>query len=843
MYVVKRGNRGYEPVQFDKITKRIQGLCNDLESVNALLIAKETIQKLYNMMQTRELDYISANIAESYKLVHPNYSKLAARLLISNLHKSTPNSFSECMKNIQSKLNIFNNRAIEFINTNAKQINKMIEYKRDYELEYFGFKVLEKSYLYKHKDTIIDRPQYMYMRVAISLYLNTTFSTNDSALKNIKKTYDLLSLKYYTHATPTLFNACTKHEQMSSCFLLGTNDSIEGIMKTISDVSFISKRAGGIGIHMHNIRPKGSLIKSTNGKSSGLIPQLKIYNECSRTWNQGGKRNGAFAIYLEPWHADILDFLELKLQNGAETERARDLFYSLWIPDLFMERVNNNKMWSLFSENEALGLSDVYDGMLICTECNYCDNINYKRFQIKFKDFLKQHKLQSSLLTKNKCNKCSFVEKNMFSLLYEFYEKVLNPKQILARDIINKIITTQRESGTPYTVFKDHVNRMSNQSNIGTIKSSNLCSEIVEWSDDKSYATCTLASINLQQYITKKKKITFDFDKLISVVKHIVCCLDIIVDNNNYPVKECESNAYDYRPIGIGVQGLADVFARFRIPFDSKEAAKLDKKIFETIYYTALTQSCELAKNKSPYTKFDGSPLSKGQFHFDLWLKNQKQLNYPCEIKTLDNLLCGDYNWNELRANIKQFGVRNSLLVALMPTVSTSQIMGNNESFEPFSTNIYTKTTLSGKFTICNSHMINHLNELNKWNTKIKDNIIQNEGSLKGTDLPKEIRDIYKTTWEIKQLELMKRASIRNAFVDQSQSLNIHIKNNSSAVLRAIMINAWKLGLKTGSYYIRTRTASKALKTTITYSNESEQVYSFKKIKFNDSNECTMCSS
>jgi len=864
MRVQKRGARGLEEVRFDKITDRIRNLCKDLNKVvDPTRIAQATIKNLFDGITTEELDKISAKIAESCKLIHPEYSTLAARILISNLHKTTPRRFSECMDKIGKNLDIKSERHYAFIAENAAALDNMIIDSNDYSFDYFGYKTLENAYLVKipnevtgpdglpvyvdrdgntvptniisrtkdgrpvirnengtivrmltvkMQDMVVDRPQYVWMRVAIAIYMDS----GENALENIKQCYKALSRMEFTHATPTLFNSCSKVQQLNSCFLLGTADSIEEIMRTLSNASFISKWAGGIGIHMHNIRCKESRINGTNGKSSGLPKQLKMYNEAARCWDQGGKRLGAIAAYLEPWHGDILEFLKMKLQQGAETERARDLFYALWVPDLFVKRAAEDSDWSLFSEDTAPGLSDVYDGMEICSKCEYCANINYAKFIHEHgKDELSAPEL------KERQKSCSheFVARNMFTELYTRYEEEGRAvKVIKARDVLDAMCDVQRESGTPYVCFKDHVNRQTNQKNIGTIKSSNLCAEIMEWSSNNSYACCTLASINLKKFLDADGKI--NHKKLHETVRLVARNLDIIIDVNSYPVDECKQNSQDYRPIGIGIQALADVFAIKRIPFLSAEAARDDIEIAETIYHAALTESMERARTHGKYSAFDGSPASRGELAFDLWLENQRQIGGFKEVP-----LSGRYDWDALKAEIMTHGLRNSLLVALMPTVSTSQIMGNNESFEPFTSNIYTKGTLAGKFTVSNNAMIKHLIELGLWSEELKNKIVNNDGSLTGIEeIPVNIQEIYKTVWEMKQTELMKRAAIRSAFVDQSQSLNIHLTDNSNAILRGVFFAGHRFGLKSGNYYIRTRAGFKPMRNNIAATKQVETV-------------------
>lgn len=808
MKVQKRDSR-FEDVAFDKITRRISILCNGLSpSIDPSVIAYSTIKKMYDGISTAEIDTISARDAEDNKLVHPDFSILAARILVSNLHKLTCDTFSDCMQTVHEAIAIFSEEHIRFIRKHASDLNRMIRIDADYDFDYFGFKTLENNYLLKIpvegqrlKMRVCDRPQYMFMRVAIAIHMD---AQDDGCLKDIQETYSLLSHMMFTHATPTLFNACNKTQQLNSCFLLGTHDSIEGIMQNLSDSAFISKYAGGIGIHMHNIRSRDQLIHGTNGRSTGLVPQLKIYNETARTFNQGGKRMGAFAVYLEPWHGDIMRFLQMKLAQGADSERARDLFYALWVPDLFMQRAEAGASWTLFSEDEAPGLSSLYDGMQVCTKCNLCLNDAYNRYH------------SPCIATDTKCHH-TFTACNAFSDVYTRYEKEdRGVGKVAARDVWDAIFVMQRESGTPYICYKDHVNRQSNQQNIGTIKSSNLCSEIMEYSDAKSYACCTLASINLKKFVLPRASdgsLHVDHTALHSIVRHITRNLDKIIDRNMYPVSKCESNSRNYRPIGIGVQGLADLFIALRVPFLSDEAATIDRELFETIYHATLTESNARARQYGAYDGFEGSPASQGKLQFDLWSESTGQ-SVPLSTER--------YDWDGLKREIQTTGLRNSLHVALMPTVSTSQIMGNNESFEPYASNIYTKSTLAGKFVVSNKAMIYHLMELGLWNSSIKRRIMDDDGMLTHIDsIPKEVRDIYTTVWEMKQSALMERAAVRSAFVDQSQSLNIHAKKNANSVLRGVMLKGWKLGLKTGSYYIRTQPAAKAMKNNIA-SKEAE---------------------
>lgn len=898
MRVQKRNNRGFEEVRFDKITDRIRNLCVGLNpTVSPTMIALQTIKNLYDGISTEQLDKISAKIAESYKLVHPDYSNLAAKLLISNLHKTTPKSFSECMGQMITGRSAVHH---DFIMQNGAQLDNMIIHENDYLFDYFGYKTLEYSYLNKvsepalnehgipiyiapdgkvvpgdqvefgerenpimrkpyellaketpfgtiylddrnreyrpeqvkfidgvavgdtHRvvplgikmiDHIVDRPQYMFMRVAICININSNTDVR-IVLENIKHCYKLLSQLYFTHATPTLFNACTSQQQINSCFLLGTDDNIEDIMDNLKKASLISKGAGGIGIHMSNIRSRNQVIKSTNGKSSGLVRQLKMYNDAACTWDQGGRRKGAFAIYIEPWHGDILGFLRMKLNQGSDSERARDLFYALWVPDLFVYCAEKGFTWSLFSEDTAPGLSDVYDGMRVCTKCNYCANSAYSKFITGDSSAVINGTAAVPTVEQSACSH-NYELNRAFTELYTRYENMgLAVGTLNAREIMDAIGLMQRESGTPYTCFKDHVNRMSNQMAIGTIKSSNLCTEIMEWSSKDSYACCTLASINLKKFLVKVDNAwTIDHIKLHTVVMLIARNLDIIIDENDYPVIECEDNSRKYRPIGIGVQALADVFAIMRIPFLSTEAAKHDLEIFETIYHAAITASWNRSKELGSFDGFEHSPAASGILAPDLWLENQKYINSPLKNT---KLFSGRYDFNELKKNVSMYGLRNSLHIAPMPTVSTSQILGNNESFEPFASNISVKDTLGGKFTVSNKYMIHHLIELGLWSDQMRIQVSNNEGSIQSiAGIPDHVKQIYLTTWELKQVDIMNRAGIRQAFVDQAQSLNIHAASNSDAVLRGVFFHGWKIGLKTGSYYVRTKASGAAMKNNI----------------------------
>jgi len=1063
MYVVKRGSRGREEVKLDKIQARIRYLCRGLSgSVNATIVAIETIKNIYDGITTTELDLISAKIAEGMKLTHPDYGTLASRLLVSNLHKSTPDSFSECMELVDKTLNNLHPDVVAFIRANAPALDKIIIHANDYNYDYLGFRTLERSYLHKRKsivdgkdvDETIDRPQYMYMRVAIQIWMR-------SGIEAVKACYRGLSNMLYTHATPTLFNSATKNPQMLSCFLLGTEDSIEGIMKTLTDSSIISKWAGGIGIGMSNIRPQGDYIRGTNGKSAGLVRQLKMYDAMARCWDQGGRRAGSVAIYLEPWHGDIMGFLEMRLGQGDDTERCRDLFSAIWVPDLFIRRVRKDEDWSLFSADTTPGLTDVFDGMEVCTECGKCRD--------------------GRVMTPGLASPCShghkWLARDMFTELYTRYEREGRAKRrVKSRQIVEAICKAQRETGMPYIVFKDHVNRKSNQVNVGVVHNSNLCvsgdtniltsegyvaiadisgqlvqvwngtewsavriaktgenqemvrvklsngahidctpyhkfytadmtkearelvpgdrlikfdlpvvqyehpeqfphaytrglkcslslsiqsrttiqldtwrvlpkfevpmkasladrlqwfagycdgcgtivhpsqslqitsievefldkvrlmlqtlgvesrilpdgkisrllvsvrgmcdlaklgfapksltidshsphsttesvevvsveptsrldtycfneplrhagvfngvltgqcAEIVEVSTTDSYANCTLASVNVRAFYSDGK---YDYQSLHDTVRQVVGNLDEIIRSNKYPVPECVSNAMEMAPIAVGIQGLADLFCMMRVPFASKEAAIVDYAIAETIYHAAVEESCDRAARLGPYPKFAGSPASDGLLQFDLWQRNLEYIG-----SMMSPPFSGKYDWDALKRRVMRDGLRNSLVVAYMPTVSTSQIMGNNESFEPYSSNLYTKTTLSGKFTVANNHMIRHLAELGLWNETMRVKITNANGSVMGIpEIPDAVKEVYRTVWEIPQSELMRRSAMRSAFIDQSSSLNIHLNENSNAVLRRVIMDGWALGHKTNSYYIRTRAAASALKNNIT---------------------------
>ncbi len=757
MRVLKRNGK-YEDVSFDKVITRIRNIamnCGGLDGIELDELAQKICSHIFDGVQTSELDELTGRLAASLITKHPDYGVLASRIVISNHQKNTMNSFSDKMMLLYHNTECISKEFYKNLKKYKNVIDKYIDYERDFSYDYFAFKTLERSYLLKIKTKIIERPQDMLMRVSL-------FLRGNNSIDEILKCYDLLSKKYFIHATPTLFHSGSPKSQLLSCFLMGTQDSIKGIYKTISDCAQISKWAGGIGIHVSNIRGKNSLIRGTNGKSDGIIPMLKVYNTTALYVNQSGKRAGSFAIYLEPWHCDVLEFLDLKKTHGDMGKRALDLFYAMWIPDLFMERVEKDEDWSLFSPDEAKNLDNVYG-----TE---------------------------------------------FEELYVKYEKEgIARKTVKARKVWNAILTAQIETGTPYLLCKDAANRKSNQKNLGTIKSSNLCAEVLEYSDDKEYGCCTLASIGLPKFVEDGK---FNHEKLIEVVNMVVENLNIVIDKNFYPVPETRLSNQKHRPIGLGVQGLADTFIKLRYPFDSEEARQLNIEIFETIYYAALKKSCDIAKVEGSYSSFDGSPLSKGLFQFDLWDQELKEINYKREFKKTE--LTDRYNWEELRKEIQKHGVRNSLLLACMPTASTGQILGNTECIEPITSNIYTRGTNSGTFVVVNKYLINDLIEHNLWNNEMKNKIIRNRGSIqKIEEIPKELRDLYKTSWDLKMKSLINMASDRAKFIDQTQSMNLFIENPTIRKLSSMYFYGYRKGLKTLVYYLRQKAPSFAQQFTV----------------------------
>ncbi|SHN77155.1 ribonucleoside-diphosphate reductase subunit alpha [Chitinophaga sp. CF418] len=751
MFVIKRDGHK-EAVKFDKITARVEKLCYGLnaEYVDAIDVAKKVIQGLYDGVTTSELDNLAAETAASLTTKHPDYALLASRIAVSNLHKNTVKSFSKTMKTLYEYIDpkvgkpapLIADDVYEIIRKNAEILDSSIIYDRDFAFDYFGFKTLERSYLLKVDGKVAERPQHMFMRVAVGIHKTDI----DSAIK----TYNLMSERWFTHATPTLFNAGTPKPQMSSCFLLTMqDDSIEGIYDTLKQTAKISQSAGGIGLSIHNIRATGSYISGTNGTSNGIIPMLRVFNDTARYVDQGGgKRKGAFAIYLEPWHADVFEFLDLRKNHGKEEMRARDLFFALWMPDLFMKRVEENGDWSLFCPHEAPGLHECWG--------------------------------------------------EAFEKLYTQYEKENRARRtVKAQDLWFAILDAQIETGTPYLLYKDSANRKSNQQNLGTIKSSNLCTEIIEYTDANEVAVCNLASLALPRFVIDGK---FDHEKLYEVTYQASLNLNRIIDNNFYPVDEARNSNLRHRPIGLGVQGLADAFILMRYPFESEEAKQLNSEIFETIYFAALNASKDLAIKDGAYETYEGSPASKGILQFDMWGVTPSSR----------------WDWTALKAEIRKHGIRNSLLLAPMPTASTSQILGNNECFEPYTSNIYTRRVLSGEFVVVNKHLLKDLVELGLWDNDMKNKIITSNGSIQHIpEIPTQIKDLYKTVWEIKQRTIIDMAADRGAFICQSQSLNLFVDTPSAAKLTSMHFYAWKKGLKTGMYYLRTQAAAQAVQFTV----------------------------
>lgn len=752
---VKKRDGSLEEMRYDKITRRISSLCSDLnlDYVDPTYITLKVTQGIYDGISSTELDTLAAETAASMTTTHPDYAKLAGRLAVTNLHKTTPKKFSQSIKELYSFIeprtgtesSLISDELFDFVKKNRAVIDGAIVQERDFDFDFFGFKTLERSYLLKIGERIVERPQYLYMRVAMGIC--------DGDIEMGLRIYDDLSQHFYTHATPTLFNAGTRRPQMSSCFLIGNKgDDINGLFDTIQDVANISKWAGGIGLHVHDVRAKGSYIKGTGGESDGLLPMMKTYNEVARWINQGGKRKGSFAVYLEPWHADVFEFIDLRKNHGKEEMRARDLFLAMWTPDLFMQRVQEDGDWTLFSPDEAPGLSDVYDSP---------DNKN-------------------------------------FTELYEKYESEGKGRRVLkARKLMDAILTAQIETGTPYMLYKDPANYKSNQQNLGTIKSSNLCTEIIEYSSPDEQAVCNLASIALPKYIIDGE---FSHKLLYEYVYQVVKNLNNVINLNFYPTKETEKSNMRHRPVGLGVQGLADVFCMLKIPFESEEGDILQTDIFETLYFAAMTSSKDLAEVHGPYESISESPIEKGIFQYQMWgLKDED--------------LSGRWDWSSLRKEVIKFGVRNSLLVAPMPTASTAQILNNNEAFEPFTTNLYSRRTLGGEFIVINKHLVNELMSVGLWGDDIKDKLIMENGSVQNIpEIPTEIKEVFKTVWEMSQKRLLNMAANRSVFIDQSQSLNLFISNATKAKLLAAHLHGWKLGLKTGMYYLRTRSAVDPLK-------------------------------
>jgi ribonucleoside-diphosphate reductase alpha chain len=761
MQVIKRSGKK-ESVSFDKITARVKKLCYGLDQqhVEPIEIAKKVILGLYDGVKTTELDNLAAETAATMATAHPDYALLAARIAISNLHKSTQKSFSATMEVLYNyidpktseKAGLISDEVINIIRKNADQIDSAIIYDRDYAFDYFGFKTLERSYLLRADNVVVERPQHLLMRASVGIH--------GEDIKSAIETYNYMSEKWFIHATPTLFNAGTPKPQLSSCFLLSmTDDSISGIFETLSRCAKISQSAGGIGLSIHNIRAKGSYIKGTGGTSNGVIPMLKVYNDTARYVDQGGgKRKGAFAVYLEPWHADIFEFLDLKKNHGKEEMRARDLFYAMWISDLFMQRVKENGEWSLFCPNEAPGLYDCYGGE--------------------------------------------------FEALYHKYEKEGRARKVIrAQELWFAILESQIETGTPYILYKDAANIKSNQKNLGTIRSSNLCTEIMEYTSADEVAVCNLASISLGMFVNDDK--TFNHDKLYDITRVVTRNLNKVIDINYYPIVEAKNSNMRHRPIGIGVQGLADAFIKMRFPFDSSEARKLNKDIFETIYFAALEESNALAEKEGKYKSYKGSPASKGILQYDMW-----------GVQPSDR-----WDWDNLKSKIKSNGLRNSLLLAPMPTASTSQILGNNECFEPYTSNIYTRRTLSGEYIVVNKHLLKDLIGLGLWDNEMKDQLMAANGSIKDIPtIPQELKDLYKTVYEISQKVIIDMAAERGAFICQSQSMNLFVENPNFGKLSSMHFYAWERGLKTGMYYLRSKAAVDPIKFTLSAKHQQKFV-------------------
>ena len=762
MYVVKRDGKK-EPVMFDKITERIKKLCYGLNHlVDPVKVAMRVIEGLYDGVSTSELDNLAAETAAAMTITHPDYAQLAARIAISNLHSNTKKSFSETMTDMYHYVNprtnklspLLSDEVYESIIANAEFLDSHVIYNRDFNYDYFGFKTLERSYLLKINGKIVERPQHMLMRVAVGIHLND--------LEAVIETYDLMSKKFFTHATPTLFNSGTPKPQMSSCFLLTMkDDSIDGIYDTLKQTAKISQSAGGIGLAIHNVRATGSYISGTNGTSNGIVPMLRVYDMTARYVDQGGgKRKGSFAIYIEPWHADIFDFLDLRKNHGKEEMRTRDLFLGMWIPDLFMKRVQEDSTWTLMCPNECPGLSENHS--------------------------------------------------EAFEALYLKYEaEGKGRKTIKAREIWEKIMESQVETGLPYMLYKDAANRKSNQKNLGTIRSSNLCTEIIEYTSPDEVAVCNLASISLPMFVENGE---FNHQKLYDVTKRVTLNLNKVIDRNYYPVIEAENSNKRHRPVGLGVQGLADAFIMLRMPFTSDEAKKLNQEIFETLYFAAVTSSMESAKVEGPYSSYEGSPISQGEFQYNLWgLK--------------DSDLSGRWDWASLRKEVLEHGVRNSLLVAPMPTASTSQILGNNEAFEPYTSNIYTRRTLSGEFIVVNKHLLEDLVKRGLWNESLKQEIMRHNGSVQNIDvIPQDLKELYKTVWEMSMKDILDMSRQRGYFVDQSQSLNLFMQDANYAKLTSMHFYAWQSGLKTGMYYLRTKSAVDAIKFTLNNDKIAEPI-------------------
>ena len=743
MRVLKRNN-SFADMKFDKVTARISNLTNGLsQNISADKVAQKVFSSMYDGIKTQEIDSLSAEVSIGMITEDPDYEILSTRIVSSNIQKICPSTFTQAMAMLNN-IGLLAEDVWEFINNNQEQLNKMIKKNRDSDFGFFGLKTLEKGYLQRVNGVLVETPQYLFLRVSIGIHCGD--------LKKIQETYDYMSQGYFIHATPTLFNSGTKRPQMSSCFLIAMkDDSIDGIYDTVKECAQISKWAGGIGLHVHNVRANKSTIKGTNGVSDGIIPMLRVFNSTARYVNQAGRRKGSIAVYIEPWHADIMEFLELRLNQGDEEARCRDLFLGLWTPDLFMKRVEEGGDWSLFSPDEAPGLSDSYG--------------------------------------------------QEFEKLYLQYESEGRARVTLpASKVWMAILKSQTETGTPYMLYKDACNSKSNQKNLGVIKSSNLCTEIIEFTDKDETAVCNLASVALPRFVDKDGE--FNYNTLYKAVRTLTRNLNKVIDRNFYPTETGKNSNTRHRPIGLGVQGLADVFAKLNIPFESEEARKINKTIFETIYHAAVTESVTMAKESGPYETFQGSPASQGLLQFDMW--------------DGDTQFSGMWNWTKLKQDVKKFGMKNSLLVAPMPTASTSQILGNNECFEPYTTNIYLRRTLAGEFVVVNKHLVSKLKELGLWSKEMKDKMIANSGSVQDIpEIPDQVKQVYKTVWEISQRSIIDMAADRARFIDQSQSMNLFVENPTVSKLSSMHMYAWKKGLKTGMYYLRTKAKSKAIQFTL----------------------------
>lgn len=756
MYVVKRDG-STEEVKFDTITQRLRPLCEGLDAsyIDPVPVTQKVIEGFYPGISTAEVDTLAAETCAYMSQKHPDFSILAARIAVSNLHKNTSESFFETCKVLHDYTDdqgrpaaLLAEDVCTFIQVNANALDEAMDYSRDFGYDYFGFKTLEKSYLLRVGKKVVERPQHMLMRAACGIHCGDLAATVE--------TYDLMSRKFFTHASPTLFNAGTPNPQMSSCFLLKLkDDSIEGVYDTLKQCALVSKSTGGIGLAISNARATGSYIRGNNGRSKGLIPMLRNFNETARYVEQGGgKRKGAFAMYLEPWHPDVFDFIELRKNHGKEEQRARDLFLGLWIPDLFMKRVKENQDWTLFCPNEAYD-NDTGKGLM----------------DLWGEDF---EKLYTRLEAEG-----------------------IGRKTVKAQQLWFRILEAQMETGTPYMLYKDAANRKSNQQNLGTIHCSNLCTEIIEYTSPDEVAVCNLASLALSSFAKAER---YDFEQLYEVTKVVTRNLNKVIDRNYYPVEEARRSNLRHRPVGLGVQGLADAFLMMKMPFESPEAKQLNEEIFETIYFAACEASCELAAAQGPYETYEGSPASRNLLQFDLWERKPRS---------------GRWDWAALKAKIAQFGLRNSLLVAPMPTASTAQILGNNESFEPYTQNLYVRRVLSGEFVQVNRHLLKDLISRGLWTDELRVKLIAQNGSVQRLDLPEDLKELYKTVWEIKQRVVLDMAADRGAYIDQSQSLNIHMVDASTAKLSSMHFHGWQLGLKTGLYYLRTKAAADAIKITV----------------------------